>query len=139
MYLIILSPVHPSCMNYSISLAERSRLSPWQCIDCKTCHVCSDSGDAVSIYSIKSVLCINWLFSHIHEPCRLSFEYSKYNQCMTKYIIYSVGKAARILQCIMFTKRLLNFAVPPASRHRYPVQIIFLARNIIYFILLTTL
>lgn len=38
--------VHPSCMNYSITLAERSRLSPWQCIDCKTCHVCSDSGDA---------------------------------------------------------------------------------------------
>ncbi|KAJ8049335.1 Histone acetyltransferase KAT6A [Holothuria leucospilota] len=33
-------------MNYSITLAERSRLSPWQCIDCKTCHVCSDSGDA---------------------------------------------------------------------------------------------
>ncbi|XP_071482446.1 histone acetyltransferase KAT6A-like [Diadema antillarum] len=38
--------VHPSCMKYSKELAERSRLSPWQCIDCKTCHVCKEAGDA---------------------------------------------------------------------------------------------
>ncbi|XP_022087898.1 histone acetyltransferase KAT6B-like isoform X2 [Acanthaster planci] len=40
--------VHPSCMRYSVELAERSRLSPWQCMDCKTCLVCNESGDAVS-------------------------------------------------------------------------------------------
>ncbi|XP_071799896.1 histone acetyltransferase KAT6B-like isoform X1 [Asterias amurensis] len=38
--------VHPSCMRYSAELAERSRLSPWQCMDCKTCLVCNESGDA---------------------------------------------------------------------------------------------
>ena len=37
---------HPSCMDYSEELARRARNSPWQCIDCKTCYVCSDSGDA---------------------------------------------------------------------------------------------
>ncbi|XP_033097067.1 histone acetyltransferase KAT6B-like [Anneissia japonica] len=37
---------HPSCMNYSAELAERSRRFPWQCIDCKTCSVCDDAGNA---------------------------------------------------------------------------------------------
>ncbi|XP_071953823.1 histone acetyltransferase KAT6B-like [Antedon mediterranea] len=37
---------HPSCMNYSTELAERSRRSPWQCIDCKTCTMCDDAGNA---------------------------------------------------------------------------------------------
>lgn len=39
---------HPSCMDYSGELARRSRMSPWQCIDCKTCYICQDSEDAVS-------------------------------------------------------------------------------------------
>lgn len=44
---------HPSCMEYSEELAKRARKSPWQCIDCKTCYICDDSGDAVSnIYSL---------------------------------------------------------------------------------------
>ncbi|XP_072026315.1 histone acetyltransferase KAT6B-like isoform X2 [Amphiura filiformis] len=38
--------VHPSCMKYSPELAERTRLSPWQCMHCKTCRICDDSGDA---------------------------------------------------------------------------------------------
>ncbi|XP_064605380.1 histone acetyltransferase KAT6B-like [Liolophura sinensis] len=37
---------HPSCMEYSEELAKRARKSPWQCIDCKTCYICDDSGDA---------------------------------------------------------------------------------------------
>jgi hypothetical protein len=36
---------HPSCMQYTEELAIRSRLAPWQCIDCKTCANCEDSGD----------------------------------------------------------------------------------------------
>lgn len=40
---------HPSCMHYSPELALRSRMSPWQCFDCKTCNVCSDSGNADSM------------------------------------------------------------------------------------------
>lgn len=34
-------------MNYSKELADRSRRSPWQCMDCKTCILCEDSGDGV--------------------------------------------------------------------------------------------
>ncbi|KAL4236641.1 hypothetical protein ACF0H5_005026 [Mactra antiquata] len=37
---------HPSCMNYSPALASRARNTHWQCIDCKTCCICSDPGDA---------------------------------------------------------------------------------------------
>uniref|UniRef100_T1JP58 Histone acetyltransferase n=1 Tax=Strigamia maritima TaxID=126957 RepID=T1JP58_STRMM len=40
---------HPSCMDYSADLASRSRMSPWQCMDCKTCYVCADSGDGDSM------------------------------------------------------------------------------------------
>ncbi|XP_071844816.1 histone acetyltransferase KAT6A-like isoform X2 [Apostichopus japonicus] len=58
--------VHPSCMNYSISLAERSRLSPWQCIDCKTCHVCSDSGDADTLLFCDS--CDKGYHMICHQP-----------------------------------------------------------------------
>ncbi|KAK2176405.1 hypothetical protein NP493_664g02049 [Ridgeia piscesae] len=36
---------HPSCMDYSEELAARAKNSPWQCIDCKTCFICEDSGD----------------------------------------------------------------------------------------------
>jgi len=41
--------VHPSCMDLTLELARRAARSPWQCIDCKTCNVCEDSGYAVSI------------------------------------------------------------------------------------------
>lgn len=37
---------HPSCMNYSPELATRARKTSWQCIDCKTCCICSDPDDA---------------------------------------------------------------------------------------------
>ncbi|XP_067118416.1 uncharacterized protein [Centruroides vittatus] len=40
---------HPSCMDYSPELAERSRMFPWQCIDCKTCSICEDPGNADSM------------------------------------------------------------------------------------------
>ena len=37
---------HPSCMDFSRELALKAREGPWQCIDCKTCRVCSDPGRA---------------------------------------------------------------------------------------------
>ncbi|PAA64626.1 hypothetical protein BOX15_Mlig000786g1 [Macrostomum lignano] len=36
---------HPSCMLYGPELAARACQSPWQCSECKTCCVCSGSGD----------------------------------------------------------------------------------------------
>lgn len=42
---------HPSCMNYSPELVLRitSDASAWQCIDCKACIICNDSGDPSSL------------------------------------------------------------------------------------------
>ncbi|XP_020897473.1 histone acetyltransferase KAT6B isoform X2 [Exaiptasia diaphana] len=42
---------HPSCMNYSQDLTTRIRddATSWQCIDCKTCVICNDSGDPGSL------------------------------------------------------------------------------------------
>lgn len=37
---------HPSCMDYTKDLAERAYRTDWQCIDCKTCCICQDPGDA---------------------------------------------------------------------------------------------
>ena len=37
---------HPSCMDFSRELAIKAREGPWQCIDCKTCRVCSDPARA---------------------------------------------------------------------------------------------
>lgn len=36
-------------MDYCEELAARARNSPWQCIECKTCYVCDDSGDGDSM------------------------------------------------------------------------------------------
>lgn len=38
-------------MNYSPELVHRitSDASAWQCIDCKACIICNDSGDPVSL------------------------------------------------------------------------------------------
>lgn len=49
---------HPSCMNYSPELVLRitSDASAWQCIDCKACIICNDSGDPVSC-KLK-ILCV---------------------------------------------------------------------------------
>ncbi|KAJ7351661.1 hypothetical protein OS493_036211 [Desmophyllum pertusum] len=45
------STSHPSCMNYSPELVHRitSDASAWQCIDCKACIICNDSGDPSSL------------------------------------------------------------------------------------------
>lgn len=42
---------HPSCMNYTPELVLRitSDASAWQCIDCKACIICNDSGDPGSL------------------------------------------------------------------------------------------
>ncbi|CAB4002524.1 histone acetyltransferase KAT6A-like, partial [Paramuricea clavata] len=42
---------HPSCMDYSVELTARIRADggSWQCIDCKACVMCQDSGDASSL------------------------------------------------------------------------------------------
>lgn len=37
---------HPSCMDYSPELAMRAKNTHWQCIDCKTCCICFDPGEA---------------------------------------------------------------------------------------------
>ncbi|EDO39741.1 predicted protein, partial [Nematostella vectensis] len=37
---------HPSCLKYSPALTARVQSEPWQCIECKTCSVCRDAGDA---------------------------------------------------------------------------------------------
>ncbi|XP_046851077.1 histone acetyltransferase KAT6A-like [Xenia sp. Carnegie-2017] len=42
---------HPSCMDYSVELTARIRADggSWQCIDCKACVMCQDSGDPSSL------------------------------------------------------------------------------------------
>ncbi|XP_033737494.1 histone acetyltransferase KAT6A-like [Pecten maximus] len=40
---------HPTCMEYSEVLAQRASQYPWQCMDCKTCCLCLDSGDPDSM------------------------------------------------------------------------------------------
>ena len=43
-------------MNYSPELVHRitSDASAWQCIDCKACIICNDSGDPVSMSLINT-------------------------------------------------------------------------------------
>ncbi|XP_019632541.1 PREDICTED: histone acetyltransferase KAT6B-like [Branchiostoma belcheri] len=57
---------HPSCMRYSADLARRSRMSPWQCIDCKTCYICDDSGDAETLLFCDA--CDKGYHMACHEP-----------------------------------------------------------------------
>jgi len=40
---------HPSCMQYSKELTARVRLEPWQCMECKKCHICKVIGDAAQL------------------------------------------------------------------------------------------
>merc|ERR1711915_944283 len=37
--------VHPSCLNYPEDLTDQIYSQPWQCINCKTCFLCSQAGD----------------------------------------------------------------------------------------------
>ena len=53
---------HPSCMDYSAELAMRAKNTHWQCIDCKTCCICFDPGEAVSMTFFPLTLCILDLF-----------------------------------------------------------------------------
>ncbi|XP_013413244.1 histone acetyltransferase KAT6B [Lingula anatina] len=59
---------HPSCMDYSPELARRARNSPigWQCIDCKTCIVCDDSGDPDSMLFCDA--CDKGYHMKCHDP-----------------------------------------------------------------------
>ena len=70
-----LTLAHPSCMDYSIELTARIRADggSWQCIDCKACVMCQDSGDPVShkkifIYCNCSLLLINFTLNS-HRLC----------------------------------------------------------------------
>lgn len=63
-----MSSAHPSCMDYSEDLAKRARNSPWQCIDCKTCYVCEDSGDPVSASSFIDELLLHLLLPSLSLP-----------------------------------------------------------------------
>ena len=38
---------HPTCLKYSPELVERICTEPWQCIECKTCCLCGEGGNAV--------------------------------------------------------------------------------------------
>lgn len=40
---------HPSCMQYSKELTVRVREEPWQCMECKKCHICKDIGEAAHL------------------------------------------------------------------------------------------
>ncbi|OWF52006.1 Histone acetyltransferase KAT6B [Mizuhopecten yessoensis] len=57
---------HPSCMGYCESLARRALESPWQCIDCKTCFVCEDSGDPEMMLFCDS--CDKGYHMNCHNP-----------------------------------------------------------------------
>lgn len=57
---------HPSCMEYSTELAERSKMGPWQCIDCKTCILCDDSKDGGSMLFCDS--CDKGYHMNCHIP-----------------------------------------------------------------------
>ena len=55
-WVTFLFSAHPSCMDYSAELAMRAKNTHWQCIDCKTCCICFDPGEAVS-----TTLSLLWL------------------------------------------------------------------------------
>nr|XP_022318842.1 histone acetyltransferase KAT6B-like isoform X1 [Crassostrea virginica] len=57
---------HPSCMGYNATLARRTLESPWQCIDCKTCTVCQDSGDPDTMLFCDA--CDKGYHMTCHEP-----------------------------------------------------------------------
>ncbi|XP_048761214.1 histone acetyltransferase KAT6B-like isoform X3 [Ostrea edulis] len=57
---------HPSCMGYNSILAKRALQSPWQCIDCKTCTVCLDSGDPDMMLFCDA--CDKGYHMNCHEP-----------------------------------------------------------------------
>lgn len=57
---------HPSCMGYNAILARRTLESPWQCIDCKTCTVCQDSGDPDTMLFCDA--CDKGYHMTCHEP-----------------------------------------------------------------------
>lgn len=59
LFLNIFLAAHPSCMNYTPELVLRitSDASAWQCIDCKACIICNDSGDPVSLHCYTVRLC----------------------------------------------------------------------------------
>ena len=60
-------------MDYSKDLARRARNSPWQCIDCKTCCLCEDAGDAVSNVHVCVTL-TRWCGSLYH--CMYMYMYT---------------------------------------------------------------
>ncbi|KAJ8305722.1 hypothetical protein KUTeg_016267 [Tegillarca granosa] len=57
---------HPTCMEYSAVLAHRARMYPWQCIDCKTCNLCKDAGDADSMLFCDA--CDKGFHMNCHKP-----------------------------------------------------------------------
>ncbi|CAH1775960.1 unnamed protein product [Owenia fusiformis] len=75
---------HPSCMQYSDLLSRRARNSPWQCIDCKTCYLCQDSGDAVSDEMLFCDACDKGYHINYHEsPYILLLFCNKKCYCVT--------------------------------------------------------
>lgn len=88
--LLLLNTAHPSCMDYSEELARRAKNSPWQCIDCKTCFICEDSGDAVRLSCLGieiyttcfNVALIAELTKSQETPCSDFDSVYNYNACL---------------------------------------------------------
>ena len=38
-----ISPVHPSCLDYTEELTRKILTTAWQCTNCKTCSVCEEA------------------------------------------------------------------------------------------------
>ncbi|XP_063688515.1 uncharacterized protein LOC134821712 isoform X2 [Bolinopsis microptera] len=40
---------HPSCLQFSVALTQRVKLYQWECIECKKCELCRNSGDDATL------------------------------------------------------------------------------------------
>lgn len=47
---------HPSCLKFSQELTEKVKKLRWQCIECKTCSFCGESGKEVHVCTTQDGL-----------------------------------------------------------------------------------
>ena len=81
---------HPSCLQFSPALMEIVMTYRWQCIECKSCHLCGQSDNDVSAYS-------QWVKSQL-------------STCVTIYrtSYYSVMIVTEAITCIVLALLLKN-------------------------------
>lgn len=41
--------MHPSCLQMNTETAKVAKNYKWQCLECKTCTICEDPGEEVSV------------------------------------------------------------------------------------------